>query len=72
MDVDYLESNQTFYKKELSKRPNQQRTSRYVLKKKNIIGKYYETFLTILCNQSQDFYKKIGFKESNERMHKLL
>ena len=33
MDVDYLESNQTFYKKELSKMPNQQRTSRICLKK---------------------------------------
>ena len=37
MDVDYLESNQTFYKKELSKSPNRQRTSKICLKKE----KYY-------------------------------
>ena len=72
MDVDYLESNQTFYKKELSKGQISKEPLEYVLRKKNIIGEYYETFLTILCNQSQDFYEKIGFKESNGRMHKLL
>lgn len=48
----------------------------FVLKKKNVIGEYYDTFITNVfldaCNQSQEFYEKLGFKENNGRMHKFL
>ena len=48
----------------------------FVLKKKNVIGEYYDTFITNVfldaCNQSQEFYEKLGFNENNGRMHKFL
>ena len=67
---------QLFIKKDYQKEQIGKELLEYVLRKKNVIGEYYETFLTSCfldaCNQSQAFYEKIGFKESNGHMHKLL
>lgn len=67
---------QLFIKKDYQKEQIGKELLEYVLRKKNVIGEYYETFLTSCfldaCNQSQAFYEKIGFKQSNGHMHKQL
>lgn len=67
---------QLFIRKDYQKERIGKELLEFVLNRKNVIGEYYNTFITNVflyaCNQSQEFYEKMGFRESNGRMHKLL